>query len=159
MNQRQLAGVYNRIDQFLTQSLLRPCLLLAIPDIQTLQGTAEEIFNHYQWPTLDLARGVSEHLLYVSPTHRPRKTPGVVSGELQALTDGPVLCVNIDLLFDPSLTLDPLHLLREQSRHRLLLVAWPGSYSDGILSYAKPTHSHYRSWEEPAFRDDCIITL
>ena len=68
---------------------------------------------------------------------------------LRDISPGPVLCTNIDLLFEPTLKLDPLRLMRDVSRVTRLVVAWPGSYVDNVLAYAVPDHSHYRTWRKP----------
>lgn len=72
------------------------------------------------------------------------------------MTRGPVLCTDTDLLFEPALGLDPLALLRQASRMTRLVVTWPGTYRDGILTYAVPRHGHYRAWQRP---DVTIVAL
>jgi hypothetical protein len=53
------------------------------------------------------------------------------------------------LLFDPTLKLDPLRLMRDVGRVTRLVITWPGSYVDSVLAYAVPGHSHYRTWRKP----------
>jgi hypothetical protein len=65
------------------------------------------------------------------------------------LSPGPVLCTDIDLLFEPSLSLNPLRLFKDAGRITRLIVAWPGTYRDDVLSYAVPDHAHYRTWRNP----------
>ena len=65
------------------------------------------------------------------------------------ISSGPVLCTNIDWLFEPTLKLDPLRLMRDVSRGTRLVVTWPGSYVDDVLAYAVPDHSYYRTWRKP----------
>jgi len=69
--------------------------------------------------------------------------------------------MDIDILFEPTLALDPLHLLRETSRLRPLIVLWPGAFVKGVLAYASadPAHAHYRTWGRPELCPDCIIPL
>ena len=62
---------------------------------------------------------------------------------------GPVLCTDIDLLFEPALHLDPLALFRDNSRAVTIIVAWPGTFTANVLSYAVPKHAHYRTWRNP----------
>ena len=57
------------------------------------------------------------------------------------------LCYRVDLLFHPYLKLDPLAIFRQISRHKKLVVLWPGNYQRGILCYAQPEHNHYRCWK------------
>lgn len=68
---------------------------------------------------------------------------------LREMSPGPILCTNVDLLFEPTLKLDPLRLMRDASRVTRLVVTWPGSYGDGVLAYAVPDHGHYRTWRKP----------
>ena len=70
-------------------------------------------------------------------------------GRLGEEAPGPVLCTEIDLLFEPSLGLDPLALFRQVSRETALVVAWPGGWDGGGLTYATPEYGHYRAWERP----------
>jgi len=57
--------------------------------------------------------------------------------------------MEIDVLFEPTLKLDPLGLLRQFSRVTKLIVTWPGTYINDVLAYAVPEHSHYRTWRQP----------
>jgi len=68
---------------------------------------------------------------------------------LGELSPGPVLCTEIDLLFEPTLELDPLRLLCDVGRVARLVVTWPGSYHHDVLAYAVPDHRHYRTWRNP----------
>jgi hypothetical protein len=65
------------------------------------------------------------------------------------MASGPVLCTETDLLFEPTLKLNPLSLLRDASRVTRLVVSWPGIYQSDVLAYAAPEHSHYRTWRKP----------
>lgn len=57
-----------------------------------------------------------------------------------------MLLTGIDLLFEPTLHLDPLTLLQQISRSQPLVVCWPGQWTPSGLSYAVPKHAHYRVW-------------
>jgi hypothetical protein len=76
---------------------------------------------------------------------------------LGEMAPGPVLCTEVDLLFEPSLKLDPLRLVRDASKRTRLIVAWPGSYVDDVLAYAVPEHHHYRTWHKPGPAVDTVI--
>lgn len=99
-------------------------------------------------------------LLPLLPRERQRSVPRLLSAAIRtASPPGPLLVTQIDLLFEPSLGLDPLALLRSASRQRTLMVAWPGSYESGVLAYAVPEHSHYRTWPKPDLCDYCVQVL
>lgn len=51
----------------------------------------------------------------------------------------------IEALFLPDLQINVFGLLQQLGRHQPLLVAWPGHYSQGRLSYAPPGHPEHQS--------------
>jgi hypothetical protein len=53
---------------------------------------------------------------------------------------------DVELLFDPTLHLEPLRALKAASRSRILLVLWPGTYEDHKLTYAEPGHPEYKRY-------------
>jgi len=89
----------------------------------------------------------SSFLLVSSDVDQSRTARQWLVNELRWKAPGPVVCTDIDLLFHPSLNLDPLGLFRQISRHTNLIVLWPGTYQGNVLSYAVPEHQHYRSWK------------
>jgi len=63
---------------------------------------------------------------------------------------------NIEALFDPSLSLDPLRLLQRLSRSKTLVVAWPGRCKEGEVSYAEPGYKEHKTYP---LKDLVIIDL
>ena len=51
---------------------------------------------------------------------------------------------NTEIIFDPSLMLNPLGLLQSLSRTRLLIWSWNGEVEDGHVTYAYPGHPEYQ---------------
>jgi hypothetical protein len=147
------------IEKFLTALPHHPCLLLVHPSIVRLQEAKELIVHHYSWPVLFVGQILSRNLLSVAPKRRPHKAPRAFSEAVQAYQPGPVLCIDIDLLFEPSLSLDPLRILKNASRRATLVATWPGTFMDGMLTYATAEHGHYRIWSQPGLCDYCIIAL
>jgi hypothetical protein len=107
-------------------------------------------------PTIDPARLALHNLVYtnvslelsaklmeVEPKRRALESDNMLkclSGQAQG--DG-LFLDNLGVLFDPSLALKPLKLLRDLSKYYLLIVAWQGILKDGVLSYAAPDHFEY----------------
>lgn len=60
--------------------------------------------------------------------------------------DSLVLLDNIEMLFDRTLRLDPLDLLKRQAHARRVVAAWPGEVSGGRLVYATIGHPEYRDY-------------
>ena len=61
---------------------------------------------------------------------------------------GLLLMDNLELLFDRSLHLDPLDLLKRQAHNgRVVVAVWPGERQDGQLAYASTGHPEHRSFD------------
>lgn len=60
-----------------------------------------------------------------------------------------IFLLNIEILFDRSLSIDPVKLLKTAARNRPMIVDWPGEidFSANTLNYAVPEHSEYFSTE------------
>lgn len=122
------------------------CLLLVHPNIQILEKLSTEIqglgLSH-----LNISKGLSTSLMTVSASERSRFSQKWLIDTLATFQRGPVLCTCLDLLFDPSLNIDPLSLIRQAARIKQLIVLWSGEYSANTLSYAVPEHHHFRTWK------------
>jgi hypothetical protein len=149
------------LDRFITANAFYPCCLLVHSDVRHLAETVELATGRYGWPVLSLGTLISEALRGVDQGHWPAEAQRIVRLAVQQLNPGPILCTDIDILFEPQLSLDPLRLLRETSRLAHLVVLWPGGYTGGVLHYATidPPHAHYRTWERTELCEGCIIPL
>ncbi|EMD81933.1 BREX-3 system P-loop-containing protein BrxF [Pacificimonas flava] len=65
-------------------------------------------------------------------------TPRAFSNALPG--DGTTLLSHIELLFLPSLQLDPVDFLARLARTRPVCASWPGTYASGRLRYAGAEH-------------------
>jgi hypothetical protein len=122
------------------------CLLLVHPHIQVLERMSNEI-RGLGVAYLNVSKELSTSLMLVSASERSRFSQKWLIDSLTSFQNGPVLCTYPDLLFDPSLEIDPLALFRQAARIIQLIVLWPGEYSANTLSYAVPEHHHYRTWK------------
>ncbi len=141
--------VSERVDALMQRATFYHCVVLVDSDVCRLQSHVEELGRTKGWPILSLGRMLAEAILSASPRQRSVGAQRVLRALLRESKPGPVVCTDIDLLFEPTLRLDPLRLLREASRETDLVVAWPGSYSGSVLAYAASEHSHYRTWRNP----------
>ena len=57
-----------------------------------------------------------------------------------------LLLDNIELLFDQTLKLDPLDLLKRHAHSRRVVAVWPGELIDGRLTYAQMGHPEYQDY-------------
>lgn len=80
-----------------------------------------------------------------------RLRPLQVNFLLRALTDEYaqdklLLLDNLELLFDRTLKLDPLSLLKQLAHARRVVAAWPGQLREGRLTYADRGHPEYQDY-------------
>jgi len=151
--------MHSAIENLLSNLPYYPCLLLVHREPLFLHARAFSLQEEYGWPALPVGEALTPKLLPLLPRERERSVSRLLAEAVRSAGSGPLLCTQIDLLFEPSLGLDPLALLRGISRQRPLIVIWPGSYSDGVLAYAVPEHSHYRTWARPDLCEYCIQQL
>ena len=64
----------------------------------------------------------------------------------QHAKDSLLLLDNIELLFDQSLKLDPLDLLKRHAHARRVVAVWPGELRDGRLTYADMGHPEHQDY-------------
>lgn len=81
--------------------------------------------------------------------HRQRNLDSITI--LRELADqhanGDLLLVdNIELLFDHTLQLAPLELLKRHAHARRVVASWPGDLRDGRLTYAEIGHPEYQDY-------------
>ena len=69
---------------------------------------------------------------------------------------GTLLLDNLEILFDIELKQDPLRLLQNLSRNRVVVASWNGCVSGSKLIYAEINHPEYRDYE---IKDELIIDL
>lgn len=134
------------LDQFLATRSYYPCCILAHTDVRQLQQAADFVLACYHWPLLSIGTALSAALLSMAPPQRARAAHTTLVDAIRPLAPGPLIIIDIDLLFEPSLALEPLRLLRDMSRLATLIVFWPGAVNGDTLSYAVPIHHHHRSW-------------
>lgn len=90
-------------------------------------------------------------LLELSERQRQRRAAELVGDVLdEAGAEAAVILLDdIEVLFAPSLALDPLKLLQSLARNRSIVAAWPGAFGDGFLTYADASHPEHRSYRAP----------
>lgn len=120
--------------------------IIAHPEITTLESSEKNFPGN--WERFSIGKMLSNYLITQEETRYSLVISKWLEDVLREKAPGPIICSDIDILFQPALDLDPLFIFRQISRFASLIVLWPGSFKDGILSYAVPEHKHYRFWKE-----------
>ena len=64
----------------------------------------------------------------------------------ECANDGLILLDNLELLFDRTLQLNPLDLLKRNAHARRVIAVWPGQIHDNRLTYASMGHPEYQDY-------------
>ena len=94
-------------------------------------------------PLLNLGLELSQKLLPLTIRGRKLNASDIVTDLLDAHAAPRLAVDNTEIIFDPSLMLNPLGLLQTISRNRLLVWAWTGVIEEGHLTYAFHGHPEY----------------
>lgn len=106
-------------------------------------------------PRVNVGEELGEELLEVPARSRPLKVSSLLEDLLRDAGDS-VLLDHIEIVFEESLKVEPLTLLKALSRRRLIGVMWSGEIEAGNLVYGSPGHPEYRSY--PA-RDLTLVSF
>ena len=63
-------------------------------------------------------------------------------------TETPLLLDNLELLFEPSLQINPLDLVRRLAHSRSVVAVWPGELRGDRLIYADMSHPEHRDYSQ-----------
>jgi len=131
----------------------KPSLLLIVdPSIQKLDRTAEQICSLYKVKEINLGKELSQFLIPHPKSEYTSLIIDWVRDKIEQAEIEPILFRQTDLLFEPSLNIDPLVLFQQNSRNHTVLVLWAGDYQNNKLCYASREHSHYRVWGNPGVK-------
>lgn len=100
-------------------------------------------------PIVSVAGPAAARLLEFTERQRRQRASEVVTELVEANEGSVILLDDIELLFEPTLAVDPLRLLQSLARNRTVVAAWPGTYADGTLTYADSAHPEHRIYRNP----------
>jgi hypothetical protein len=89
----------------------------------------------------------------------PVQDRGILTADLlrqitdSAHRDAPVLLDNLEVLFEPSLKINPFDLIKRLAHSRPVVAVWPGGLRDDRLVYAHMGHPEHRDYP----RDGIVV--
>lgn len=104
-----------------------------------LQSVAQKLGH----PLVNVNLELTKRMLELTRTQRSRQVERLLKDVIAAASGDVVLLDNLEVLFDPTLEVEPLRLLQVASRNRTVVASWNGSYRDGTLTYAEPGHPEF----------------
>ena len=155
----EIEELFDHIKRTLVARPYFPCILLVHTDIGRLNHIAQQLVQRSGWSELAISRVLADILIDTPLDQRSALASEALTQPLARLRPGPVVFTDLALLFEPSLALEPLALLRRCSRSVPLVACWPGTYADECLTYAVPDHAHYHTWNTTQLCSTCIVLL
>ena len=91
-------------------------------------------------------------------THNPWRRGFSTNGSLREIVgdvrnDAPLLLDNLEVLFEASLNINPLNVIKLLAHSRLVIAAWPGELRNDRLIYAGMGHPEHRDYT----RDGVVV--
>jgi hypothetical protein len=110
--------------------------------------------NRIQAVPINVGAKLAHRLAAIPAQDRGFSTTGLLRQITDsAHRDAPVLLDNLEVLFEPSLKINPLDLLKRLAHSRPVIAAWPGDLRDDRLVYAHMGHPEHRDYP----RDGVVV--
>ena len=106
-----------------------------------------ELANQRDMKVMNVGATLGSRLAAIPQRQRALQTNVILRELTDKYANGDLLLFdNIELLFDQTLKLDPLDLLKRHAHSRRVVAVWPGEPVDGRLSYAQMGHPEYQDY-------------
>lgn len=137
------------LDRIVTEigSLNSKLVLLIGPPRSGKSGLLSALAKRREAAVLSLGTALGRQLVAI-PNARRHLVAVELLGELanSCAANGILLLDNIELLFDRTLQLDPLNLLKRHAHARRVVAVWPGELHDNRLTYAITGHPEHQDY-------------
>ena len=106
-----------------------------------------ELANQRDMKVMNVGATLGSRLAALPQRQRALQTNVILRELADEYANGDLLLLdNIELLFDQTLKLDPLDLLKRHAHSRRVVAVWPGELIDGRLTYAQMGHPEYQDY-------------
>ncbi len=127
-------------------------VLVAGPPHSGKTAALRQLSDERGWPLVNVNLAISERMLELTVRQRALRIASLFDDVIREQGGDVVLLDNIEMLFHPEFSHNPLRLLQSVSRNRTIVASWRGRIDERMLTYAVPEHPEYR-------RDDASDTL
>jgi len=145
--------IIQKVDDVAT--LYHRLILVVAPSRGGKTRALREVSQRTGFPYLNLNLELSRQLLDMTERQRLMRVSRLLGDMVNAQAAPAVLLDNTEFLFDPALQQNPLLLLQNISRNKVVVAAWNGALEKDHLVYASPDHPEYHRY--PA-RDLVLVT-
>lgn len=108
---------------------------------------------------INLSLELSERLIDIPRQDRSKSASSIFSDLIDEQRAQVLLLNHIEILFDLTLSIDPVRLLQSNAKNLTLVAAWPGEKLASSLIYATPSHREYRSYKASEFDETIFVEV
>lgn len=128
-------------------SLNSKLVLLIAPPRSGKSDLLAQLSERRDAPVLNVGAALGRRLLAVPSTRRHLQAADLLKDMAdQTAHHGLLLLDNIELLFDRTLQLNPLDLLKRHAHARRVIAVWPGELRGNRLTYAETGHPEHQDY-------------
>ena len=113
------------------------------------EDVSEVIFDD-DCVTVDLNIYLTQALLNIAVSKRPIKLVGILGDIFRKQASPYIMLFGLEVLFEPSLQIQVVDLLKQLSHNITIVVIWPGDFylmeRGGKLSYSQLWHAEYQDY-------------
>lgn len=107
-------------------------------------------------PIINIGKEISSALLKIEPCQRKDRAPDILREIINDYEE--VTLEHIEVLFTPSLEINPAACILKLCRNRKICYVWPGKIKDEQLIYEHPGNPEYYAQNYRTFIDTYIIS-
>lgn len=145
----EIDGILGRVYEI--ANFYHKLLLIVGQDQKSLSSTIISLSEKLGGQVVNLNANLAQALVEEPSRLRQLKAPKAVATIVEETEHDVVFLDHIDLLFSPSMQIDPLAVLKSVSRNRTVVSVWPGETDGKRLIHAKDWHPEYQSYQVDDF--------
>ncbi len=109
-------------------------------------GILKKFSSEFAVPMINVNLEMSSRLLDIPLGKRASNLSRLFSSLFSDTGSDMVLLDNMEILFDKSLQQNPLSLLQNNAKNRVVIAAWNGAIENRRLTYARPEHHEFQAY-------------
>ncbi len=129
-----------------TKSLYNRLVLLVASSGAGKTAALKAVHDRTGSPLININLELTRCMLELTGRQRTLQIPRLLDEIISSHSGDTCLLDNIEILFDVSLSQDPLRLLQGLSRNKTLVVAWGGAIDEGYITYGTHDHPEFRRY-------------
>ena len=132
-------------------------VLVVAPSGSGKTAVLQDVAGTQGVPCVNVNLEVSKRMLDLTTKQRAIHAGELLRDVVEGAVGKVAVLDNLEILFDQSLHLDPLRVLKELARQQTVVASWNGRIGDRGLTYGDPDHPEYRHYP-PAEIDFLHVT-